>query len=356
MPVVKQLSESGVMVNAVGIGSADGAVIIDPETGTSKKDAQGNTVVTKLNETLLQQVAQTSNGLYIRLEDTDAAVKQIVDRLGTIEQKSLQDEAYIDYKSFFQWFVAAALLFLIVEIFIPERKKSIRLKHACIILSCGLMGMAAAANAQKADKYLYKGNELYKKQEFDKSLEQYKQALTADPKSPIANFNQGNAFFRQQKFDDATQSFNEVIENAPDNASKEQAYYNKGVASIKQNKLEESIDAWKNALKLNPNDQQARENLQKALRELKKKQQQQQQQKNNKNKDQQKQQQQQQSNSSLNSYQWNPHNPDNSNTNDLSSSNNHNNNKTHLLQCFRLIDILVRFPRTSPAFVGPLSH
>lgn len=123
LPVTKQLAESGVMVNVVGIGSTDGAVIIDPETGTSKKDMQGNTVVTKLNETLLQQVAQTSNGVYIRLEDTDAAVQQIVDRLGTIEQKSLQDEAYIDYKSFFQWFVAAALLFLVVELFIPERKK-----------------------------------------------------------------------------------------------------------------------------------------------------------------------------------------------------------------------------------------
>lgn len=123
LPTAKQLAESGVMINAVGIGSPDGAVIIDPETGQSKKDAQGNTVVTKLNEALLQQVAQISSGLYIRLDDTDAAVKQILDRLSTIEQKSLQDEAYIDYKSFFQWFVAAALLFLIIELFISERKK-----------------------------------------------------------------------------------------------------------------------------------------------------------------------------------------------------------------------------------------
>ncbi|HYC30310.1 MAG TPA: tetratricopeptide repeat protein, partial [Chitinophagaceae bacterium] len=158
-----------------------------------------------------------------------------------------------------------------------------------VILTTGLLGIAAAANAQKADKYLYKGNELYRKQEFERSSELYKQALTADPKSPIANFNQGNALFRQQKFDDAKQSFDEVIQNTTDKGSKEQAYYNKGVAAIKQNKLEESIDAWKNALKLDPTDQEARENLQKALRELKKQQQQQ----NKKNKDQKKQQQQQ---------------------------------------------------------------
>ncbi|HYE54931.1 MAG TPA: VWA domain-containing protein [Chitinophagaceae bacterium] len=121
--IAKTLTESGVMINTVGIGSTDGAVIIDPETGVSKKDLQGNTVITKLNETLLQQIAAASNGTYVKLDDTDAAVQQIVDQLRTIEQKSLQDAALIDYKSFFQWFVAAALLLLIVELLIPERKK-----------------------------------------------------------------------------------------------------------------------------------------------------------------------------------------------------------------------------------------
>jgi Ca-activated chloride channel homolog len=123
LQVTKQLAEGGVMINAVGIGSPDGTVLIDPETGTSKKDLQGNAVITKLNETLMQQIAQSSNGAYIKLEDSDAAVQQILERLSTIEQKSLQDAAYINYKSFFQWFIGAAILFLIIELLIPERKK-----------------------------------------------------------------------------------------------------------------------------------------------------------------------------------------------------------------------------------------
>lgn len=131
---------------------------------------------------------------------------------------------------------------------------------------------------QQADRYLYKGNELYKKKEYEKSLEQYKQALTQDPKNPVAGFNQGNAQFRQQQMDQATQSFDNVISNSSDKATQQQAFYNKGVALVKQNKLEESIDAWKEALKRDPNDKLARENLQKALRELKKKQEQQKQQ------------------------------------------------------------------------------
>jgi Ca-activated chloride channel family protein len=123
--VAKSLTENGVMINAVGIGSPEGSVIMDPETGTSKKDAQGNTVITRLNEGLLQQIATASNGEYVKLEDTDAAVQQILNRLSTIEQKSVQDAAFVNYKSFFQWFIAGALLFLVIELFIPERKKQV---------------------------------------------------------------------------------------------------------------------------------------------------------------------------------------------------------------------------------------
>ncbi len=121
----KSLKDNGVLVNTVGIGSPEGSVIIDPETGASKKDMQGNTVVTRLNEPLLQDIAKESNGVYIKLEDADAAVKQIMDKLSTIEQKSLQDAAYINYKSFFQWFIAAAILLLVMELLVPERKKVI---------------------------------------------------------------------------------------------------------------------------------------------------------------------------------------------------------------------------------------
>jgi len=121
--VAKSLTESGVMVNTVGIGSVDGSVIIDPETGSSKKDLYGNTVITRLNETVLREIARSTNGVYIKLDDADAAVKQIMDKLSTIGQKAVQDSAYVNYKSFFQWFIAAALFLLAVELFIPERRK-----------------------------------------------------------------------------------------------------------------------------------------------------------------------------------------------------------------------------------------
>ena len=120
--LARQLSEDGVMVNTVGIGSTQGAPIIDPATNEYKKDENGNTVISKLNETELQQLAQASKGIYVHMIDVETAVDAITKQLGTIEKTSLEDNAFRDYKSFFQWFLAGALLLLVIEFFLPERK------------------------------------------------------------------------------------------------------------------------------------------------------------------------------------------------------------------------------------------
>jgi Ca-activated chloride channel homolog len=93
-------------------------------TNEYKKDGQGQTVISKLNEAELQQLAQSTSGVYIRLTDTGPAVDQVMKKLRSIEQTALEDSAFKDYEDYFQWFLAAGLLLLIVEIFIPEKKWS----------------------------------------------------------------------------------------------------------------------------------------------------------------------------------------------------------------------------------------
>lgn len=122
LPMAKQLANDGVMINTVGIGSAEGATIIDPATGQTKKDENGNTVISKLNEAELQQLAGASNGVYIKLNDVDVAVDAIAKKLSTIESTSLNDNEFRDYDNYFQWFLALALVLLLVEFFLPERK------------------------------------------------------------------------------------------------------------------------------------------------------------------------------------------------------------------------------------------
>lgn len=138
--------------------------------------------------------------------------------------------------------------------------------------------------AQPTEALIRKGNRYYKAQDFDQSKASYEKALKQSPGNANANFNLGNAEFRKNDFERAAAGYDEVLNAKPDPKTKEDAWYNKGVAMIKQKKLDESIDAWKHALELNPDDQEARDNLVKALIEKKKQEQQKQKQDNDKDK------------------------------------------------------------------------
>jgi tetratricopeptide (TPR) repeat protein len=134
------------------------------------------------------------------------------------------------------------------------------------------MGIISASSAfsQTQNTLIRKGNQLYREGQFDKSLSEYEKAVKLDPANTAANFNYGNALFRKEKWEEAQKNFENVI-TGPDAAMRQKAFYNKGVALTKQQKLEESIEAYKSALRLNAADEDARINLQKALLELKKK-------------------------------------------------------------------------------------
>lgn len=122
-----------------------------------------------------------------------------------------------------------------------------------------------------ADKKILAGNEYYKQQQFVKAEEEYSKAIESDPANSTAKFNQGNAIYKQDKKAEAFIIFAEVAANENGKDIRSKAYYNKGVILSQQKHLQESIDAYKSALRNNPDDKEARENLQKALLELKKK-------------------------------------------------------------------------------------
>ena len=88
--------------------------------------------------------------------------------------------------------------------------------------------------------------------------------------------------YRKNDYEKAAGSYDDVLQSKADENTRQSAYYNKGVAMIRQKKIDESIDAWKNALRLNSADSDARENLVKALLEKKKQEQQEQQNKKDK--------------------------------------------------------------------------
>ena len=123
----------------------------------------------------------------------------------------------------------------------------------------------------EVEKAIQAGNDFYKQQQYDQAAAEYKKALTIEPGNSKAKFNLANTIVKQGKPDEAVKSFTEISDNTKEAELKSKAFYNKGAVLSQQKKLEESIDAYKNALRQNPDDKEARENLQKALLELKKK-------------------------------------------------------------------------------------
>lgn len=134
--------------------------------------------------------------------------------------------------------------------------------------------------AQPANNEIAKGNEAYRKGDLTTAIEAYKNALRKDPENNTARFNLANALQKQNEIKEANKNYDQVIEKADVSSLKSESNYNKALAYLREKDLLKAIASFKESLKQNPNDDDARENLQKALNEVKQQQQQNQKQQN----------------------------------------------------------------------------
>lgn len=121
----EELAEKGVMINTVGIGSPEGATITEPGTGQPKRDLAGNVIISKLNEEILKELAAATNGVYVRLQNSDDAIASLKDQLSQIERKAYGDVSLVQFTSYYMWLAAAMLLLLLVEFVIPVTQKKL---------------------------------------------------------------------------------------------------------------------------------------------------------------------------------------------------------------------------------------
>jgi len=134
--------------------------------------------------------------------------------------------------------------------------------------------ITAIANTQPVNNSIQKGNDAYRNNDYKAAVENYKDALQKDSTNNIARFNLANALQKQNETGEAKKNYDEVIEESDVNSLRSGSNYNKGIAYLKEKDLLNAAASFKECLKQDPNDDSARENLQKALNELKKQQQQ----------------------------------------------------------------------------------
>jgi Ca-activated chloride channel family protein len=118
--------EKGIKIFTIGMGSPEGSPIpvfdnYDRQTGY-KTDRQGQTVVSRLDEATLQQVASAGNGIYVRASTGQDGLSKILDEINALEKQEIETRMFSEYEGRFQYFLAISLFLLLLEFLIPEKK------------------------------------------------------------------------------------------------------------------------------------------------------------------------------------------------------------------------------------------
>ena len=120
--VAKRAKEAGIQVLVVGIGKPEGSPIPMPGTNNFRKDREGNVVVSRLNEEMCREIAQAGGGIYVRCDNTNTATKAIQKELDKLATQEIETQVFTDYNEQFQSFALIALLLLVIDYFIFNRK------------------------------------------------------------------------------------------------------------------------------------------------------------------------------------------------------------------------------------------
>ena len=123
--IAEEAMEEGIRIITVGVGDAKGGPIPIKRNGivlNYKKDNKGETVITRLDETTLNEIAKETNGVYVNGSNTGEVVDTIKEVLDQMDKKEFESKQIADFKDQFQWFLGLGILLLFLDILFLERK------------------------------------------------------------------------------------------------------------------------------------------------------------------------------------------------------------------------------------------
>ena len=121
----KAAADKGIHVNIVGIGDPKGAPIPVGGSNNYMKDREGNVVITKLNETMCQEIAAAGNGTYVRADNTNSALRALQKEIEKMNKSELDSKVYSEYDERFQFFAWIVLVLLLIDFMTLDRKNRI---------------------------------------------------------------------------------------------------------------------------------------------------------------------------------------------------------------------------------------
>jgi Ca-activated chloride channel family protein len=283
LEAAQNAAKAGLKIFTIGIGTAAGDLIRVTEANGSSDyvhDEQGNVVKSHLNEALLQQIATATGGFYMPLRGADVVDTLYERGLAPLPKSESQEKLIRRYHEQFQWPLAAAILFLLAEMFLPERRSPNRRgqakttniqqpttniqSSAAVLIALLLVPVAVGASPSSALRDYHAGN-------FTNALTEYTKLAEVRTNDLRLVFNAGDAAYRATNFDLAQNLFQQVT-LSPDLKLQQQAFYNLGNVQFQKAKqakdldgLEQGFDGaakiYERAVALNTNDMDAVFNL-----------------------------------------------------------------------------------------------
>lgn len=273
----KELREKKIAVFSAGVGTPQGAMLVDtdPRTGrtSTKLDGQRRPVVSRLEEASLRSIAAEGGGSYLRL-GTGSSLLSLRDQLARLEQTPLGSETEKAPIERFQAFVVAALILLVESSLVPTRfllPATARLRRvrphpglAVVLLLALAVGACGGDSLRSRNEA---ANRLYDAGNFQAALDAYQALLAQRPDVPELSVNAGNALHRLGSFDRAVAETQRALPPA-DRRLGAVTYYDLGDHLLALGQLEQAYEAFKNALLLDPDDADAKHNLELTLARL----------------------------------------------------------------------------------------
>ena len=275
LEAAQNAAKAGLKIFTIGIGSAEGTLVtIQDDKGNSDyvRDEHGNVVKSKLNEPLLQEIAQATGGFYLPLRGANT-IETIYERgLAPLPKSENKEKLVRRYHEQFHWPLAAAMALLAAEFLLPERRRSkvrnpkskVGVPAAATLAMMLLMPLCAKASPATALRDYQSGN-------FTNALEQYTKLAEVKTNDLRLVFNAGDAAYRATNFDLARNLFLQVT-LSPDLKLQQKAFYNLGNVQFQVAKQAKDLDGleqgfdeaariYERAVMLNTNDVDAAFNL-----------------------------------------------------------------------------------------------
>jgi Ca-activated chloride channel family protein len=265
LDAVQRAAAEGIVVHVAGVGTAIGAPLLTAEIESGRvpmvEERPGEPVVTRLNEGLLRRVAAAGGGTYVNLAGA-ADLTPLAGKLGELEQTVFAVESQERPVERFQWFLAAGLVLVAVEVALPgalprpgARTRRWPLLPAAVLVAFLAAGCVASVHTLNDD-----GNRLYEEGAFAEALEKYRQAQVERPDLPELNYNAANALHRLEDYERAVDEVLRALPiDEPDLAFR--AYYSLGNDYYRLGRPSDAFAAYKQALILDPSDVDAKFNL-----------------------------------------------------------------------------------------------